>query len=168
DKVLNHKWQNDQTVEGAENILWLDLMNGFEISSLKVAPYESLSHAGHTYFGSFGIWHSFYGKKNQSTFALDRFSLEYGDVHSGFYSQQRDGIFRTRTSLSAALLLTTDGVILLENPWASKPIHENTRQSIRSIYKFRPEYSYFGGVKSIAEHEIDGVLSRIEWLYGKS
>lgn len=168
DKVLNHKWSNDQTVAEAENILWLDLMNGLGISSLKVAPYESVNHAGHTYIGSFGVWHSFYGKKDQSTFAPDRFVLKYGDDHSRFYSQHRDGIFRSRASLSAALVLTTDGVILFENPWASKSINERTRKSIRAIYKFRPEYSYFGYVKPIDEHEIDGVLSRIEWLYGKS
>jgi len=168
DKVLNHKWQNDQTVEGAENILWLDLMNGFEVSSLKVAPYESLNHAGHTYFSSFGIWHSFYGKKDKCTFSPDRFVLKYGDGSSRFYSQHKDGIFRSRASLSAALVLTTDGVVLLENPWASNPVHENTKQSIRKIYQFRPEYSYFGCGKSIHEHEIDGVLSKIEWLCGKS
>ena len=168
DKVLNHKWSNDQTVQGAENILWLDLMNGFEVSSLKVAPYESLNHAGHTYIGSFGIWHSFYGEKDKSLFAPDRFVLKYGDAHSGFYCQHKDGIFRSRVSLSAALVLTTDGVVLLENPWASNPINESTKQSIRAIYKFRPEYSYFGGVKLIEENEIESVLSRIEWLYGKS
>lgn len=168
DKVLNHKWSNDQTKPGAVNILWLDLMNGFEVSSLKVAPYESLNHAGHTYVGSFGIWHSFYGKKDQSRFAPDRFVLKYGDVSSGFYSQHKDGIFRSRVSLSAALVLTTDGVILLENPWASIPLDEITKRSISSIYKFRPERSYFGCFKLIDEHEVDSVLSKIEWLYGKS
>jgi len=168
DKVLNHKWSNDQTVKGAENILWVDLMNGFQVSSLKTAPYESLNHAGHTYIGSFGIWHSFYGKKDVSTFAPERFTLKYPSAATNLYSQYKDGIFRSRRSLSAALLLTTDGVILFENPWASNPIDESIKRSIRRIYRFRPEFSYFGNSSSIDEFEIDNVLSKIEWLYSKS
>lgn len=167
DKVLNHKWLNDQTVDGAENILWVDLMNGFQVSSLKVTPYESSNRSDQTYTGSFGIWHAFYGKKDVSTFAPERLTMKYINETSGFYKQKKEGIFRSRKSLSAALLLTTDGIVLLENPWALVPIEQSTKQSIRKIYRFRPEFSCFGSYKNIDENEIDSILSKIEWLYEK-
>lgn len=168
DRVLNHKWKNDQTKPDAVNILWLDLINGLEFSSAQVAPYQSLNHAEQTYIFSTGIWHAFYGEKSKSRFVSDRFVLKFGASHSKFYYQTRDGIFRSRNSLSAALLLTRDGIILFENPWASNPLDENTRKSIASIYKFRPDYSYFSGGKPLDANDIDGVLSQIEWLFEKN
>ncbi|MGP8322183.1 MAG: hypothetical protein ACT6FE_07700 [Methanosarcinaceae archaeon] len=166
-RVLNHKWSNDQTIDNAENILWLDLINGFEVGSSKTSPFESVNHSEHTYVGSFGIWHAFYGQEEKSLFSPDRTVLKFIEVQRGFYKQHgKNGIFRDRKSLSAALLLTTDGIVLFENPWALVPLSLKTKVNIRKLFRFRPEYSYFGvGCESLSENCIEEVLLKIEWLY---
>lgn len=165
DRVLNAKRAKDQTKEGAVNILWIDLLNGFEVSCLKTLPYESANKGDNTFVGSFGIWHAFYGKKDESIFAPDRTSLKFLEGRTDFYTQVEDGLFRNRKSLSAAILLVSDGIVLFENPWSNMPISIKTKRNITRGFRFRPEYSYFGVDNKLDDVEIEKILSKIKWIY---
>ena len=168
DRVLNAKRSNNQTKEGAENILWIDLLNGFEVSCLKTLPYESINKGDNTFVGSFGIWHAFYGKKDESIFSPDRTSLKFLAVKTDFYNQKEDGLFRARKTLSAAILLASDGIVLFENPWANIPLSIKTKRNIARVFRFRPEYSYFGVNNKLEDFEIEKILLKIEWIYDKT
>lgn len=165
DKVLNDKREKDQTIADEVNILWVDLMNGLELSAKSISPYEVYDCKGEFFVGNVGVWHAFYGKEGSSKLAKERFSLRFSGSLGMVYYQQKEGLFRERKSLSAALLLTKNGVALFENPWALKPIEDGTKKKIRDLYKFRPDISFFGVGKNIGEERIESVLQEIEWLY---
>jgi len=169
DRVLSHKRSNDQTKVDSYNLLWLDLTHGFNASCDNTLPLVTIHHVGTIYTGSFGIWHAFYGKKHKSTFVPDRTELRYLNSNSGYYQQMEDGLFRERQHLNGALLLTKDGLIFFENPWAKMALPEEVKKKITQLYRFRANYSWFQASEKIMPSElVERELNKIEWLYQKS
>lgn len=164
DRVLDSKRKKDQTVSHAENILWLDLLNGFDIKSSDLRPYITANKCELTFFGSFGVWHALYGLNGKSVLCKDRTVLRYLQPEIDCYLQQKSGLFRERKSLSGALLLVSDGLVLFENPWATVPLSIETKRRVRNLFRFRPEFSYFSCAGPMSSIEIDSVLTKIEWL----
>lgn len=165
DKILNKKRTIDQSIIGAENILWIDLLNGFELSMKDTVPYTSINFAEHTFVGSLGVWHSFYGQKDVSLFAHERTDLKFSDSFC-FYKQKRNGLFRERPALSAAILFAVDGIAIFENPWATVHLSMQNKISIKKIFRFRPEYSYieFSNQKLLIS-QVEEILLKIQKLY---
>lgn len=164
DRVLNIKRKTDQTVSGKANILWLDLMNGFNLESKKTMPIESINKADLTYFGCFGIWHSFYGEKDLCHFPSERSTLMF-PCCTKYYSQIEQGIFRIRPNLSAALILTIDGLVLFQNPWCSTPLSRHQLGAITSVFRFRPEFSFFDKPEDdYLKNQVASIINKINWM----
>ncbi|QUX97457.1 hypothetical protein C0J08_19545 [Marinomonas sp. CT5] len=166
DRIINHKRENDQSKPESTNLLWLDLTHGFNVGCDDTQPLKTILHAGTAYTGNFGIWHAFYGKLNVSTFSPERTILKYSDFNSGFYKQQKEGLFRLRSQLHGAILLTKDGIIFFENPWTSTPLEESIKKKISQLHRFRANFSWFQhGSQQLCHSTIDNELAKINWLY---
>lgn len=163
DRAVSGKRDKDQFSEGAENLLWLDFLHGFDISSSDTKPYTTKHKGENTFVGSFGVWHSLYGEPG-SLFAAERTDLRYLR-ESNIYKQQRQGLFRERPVISAAVLLVADGILLFENPWSSTPLSEPTKQSLKGLLRFKPDMSFLSVEPHSLEDRIKAILSEIEWLY---
>lgn len=165
-RVLNGKRNKDQTNKNSENILWLDLCHGFDCTTLETLPFRTLNHGEQTYIGSFGLWHAFYGERSVSNFASDRTNLKYVEHTGSFYKQDLQGLFHERDTLSAALINTKDGLVLYENPWTITALSEDTKLRIKKLFRFRPEFSWFGiGADRLSPHAIEAETKKIDWLY---
>ncbi|MCP4677782.1 MAG: hypothetical protein GY854_20140 [Deltaproteobacteria bacterium] len=166
DKVVNQKRDNEQTVEGARNLLWIDLLQSYRIPATKLRPTVSEKVDGNIYIKSFGIWNAFYGKEDDSILPREPMVLRYL-TGASVYFQRRNGIFRNNRNWSGALLLTKDGLVFFENPWAKTKVGENTMRRITKLFMFRPEFSFFdfpGNMVGL-ENQIESELERMKWLY---
>lgn len=163
DRAVSGKRDKDQFSPGAENLLWLDFLHGFDISSSDTKPYTTKPKGENTFIGSFGVWHSLYGEQGCS-FVAERTDLRYLR-DSNIYKQQRQGLFRERPVISAAVLLVADGILLFENPWASTPLSEPTKQSLKGLLRFKPDMSFLSIQPHSLEERIKAILAEIEWLY---
>jgi len=166
-RVLNGKRKKDQTQKNKENILWLDLCHGFDCTTLETRPFSTLNHGEQTYISSFGLWHAFYGEISVSNFTLDRTNLKDIEYIRRFYKQDLQGLFHERDTLSAALINTKDGLVLYENPWTTTALSEDTKLRIKKLFRFRPEFSWFGiGSNRLSPDVIEAETKKIDWLYG--
>ncbi|XVO79113.1 hypothetical protein ACQ9ZH_16930 [Pseudomonas chlororaphis] len=163
DRAVSGKRDKNQFSQGNENILWLDFLQGFSVRSSDTKPYATVHKGENTYVQSFGIWHSLYGREGCS-FAAERTDLRFLDTGQ-LYKQRRIGLFRERPEASAAVLLVADGILLFENPWASMPLSEATRQSLKRLLWFKPDMSYLAVPGVALADRIAGILAEIEWLY---
>ncbi|MFA0919847.1 hypothetical protein ALP73_00499 [Pseudomonas coronafaciens pv. garcae] len=163
DRAVSGKREKNQFSQGNENILWLDFLQGFRVSSSDTKPYATVHKGENTYIESFGIWHSLYGRVGCS-FAVERTDLRYPSTGQ-IYKQRREGLFRERPEASAAVLLVADGILLFENPWASMPLSEATRRSLTQLLWFKPDMSYLSLPSAALPGRIAGLLAEIEWLY---
>lgn len=164
DRVLSGKRDNDQFVEGKQNILWLDLKHGIPHRVQDILPLVSVNKAEQTHVGSVGVWHAFYGDKGVSSFFKERSWLRFNPCGS-YLMRDKQGLFRERRSISAAVVSCVDGNILLENPWAARALAESTRSDMLRIFRFRPEYSWlaYDGMEEL-RIRIYSALSYNEWL----
>ena len=154
----------DQTKVGKENILWLDLVNGITLSGRDLLPCRSSIKGDIAFIECIGAWHAFYGKKDDSVFPYTRSVLK-GHSASNIYLQKKcDGLFRDRASLSAAVFLVNDGIVLYENPWALIPLSDDTKYKLSRLPRFRPEFSVYSGGARLKEDVIDDELIRLKWL----
>jgi hypothetical protein len=163
DRAVSGKRDKKQFSLGNENILWLDFLQGFGVRSGDTKPYATVHKGDNTYIESFGIWHSLYGRIGCS-FAAERTDLRYVDADQ-LYTQRREGLFRERSEVSAAILLVADGVLLFENPWASTPLSEATLRSLKRLLWFKPDMSYLAVPGVDLAERITGILAEIEWVY---
>lgn len=169
DRILNQKRVHDQTQLESTNLLWLDLTHGFNVNCRDTQPLITTLYAGTTYTSSFGVWHAFYGKLNESIFPPDRTVLKYSNSRYGFYKQTKEGLFRLRTQLHGAIILTCDGIIFFENPWSPTPLDEDTKKKITRLHRFRSDFSWFQyGVQPLCQSTIEHELAKIDWLYQKN
>lgn len=142
ERIISAKRENDQTRAGKPNILWLNLTNKLNISIQATLPVCSVSKDHENTVGSFGVWHSFYGKRGSSLFAFEGHSLRFHD-NSGTYKQiDHNGLFRDRANLSAVLIQCRDGIVVYQNPWASIPLLKSQLTNLFKVNKFKPEYSW--------------------------
>jgi len=166
DRCLNGKREKDQTRENAVNLLWVDLIHGFDVFCCDTQPIKTALKADACYTGSFGVWHAFYGKKDKSIFSPGRTELNHLSDCFGFYKQQKEGLFRVRRSLHGAILLTVDGIVFYENPWALNPLPEDVKRKITKLIRFRADFSWFQyGGGQLNSSVVENELSKIEWLY---
>lgn len=170
-RLLGSKRAKDQTQAGAKNVLWVDVKHKLKLSVKKTLPIESLNHINHinqTYIGSFGIWHSFYGEVGKSVFPTERYDLKFdGDLNSHSYKQhQHTGLFRDRSTLSAAVVSCLDGNVLFLNPWCFKPLSDDDINRFIKLSQFRPEYSFF--VKKTLKEDIASKEMMISTLLNKN
>lgn len=163
DRAVSGKRDARQFKAGCENLLWLDLLHGFEVGSRDTKPYISVHKGDNTFVGSFGIWHSLYGQQG-SSFVYERTDLRFFEQRN-VYKQQREGLFRSRPEVSGALILLTDGIVLFENPWASTPLSETSRQNLKRLRRFKPDMSWLATPGHHLEDRVDAVLAEIDWLY---
>lgn len=163
DRAVSGKRDKNQFKAGSENLLWLDLLNGFGVNSRDTKPYTSVHKGECTFVGSFGIWHSLYGQQG-SSFVYERTDLRYFEQRN-IYKQQREGLFRFRPEVSGALILVEDGIVLFENPWASTPLSETARKNLKRLMRFKPDMSWFITPGHHLKDRVDAVLAEIDWLY---
>lgn len=165
-RVVGAKRSNDQTQEGSQNILWVDVKQKLKLSAKKTLPLESVNCADQTFIGCFGIWHAFYGEKGVSVFPTDRYSLRHsGDLESDQYTQlDHNGLFRERPSLSAAVISCVDGNVLFLNPWCELPLCDDDILSLTKLYQFRPEYSWFSFDNSSLLHQVEQSIKDLNRL----
>ncbi len=167
-RIVGAKRENDQTIEGKQNILWLDLSYKTEQVVQDCLPCRSINHCDQTYVGCTGIWNAFYGEKGVSRFATDRLSLRWSrGVESETYIQ-RDytGLFRERDTLSAAIISCKDGLVLFQNPWAalSSQLTEENLKKLIKLPMFRPEYSWFSIDALNLAQRVDQYTKDFNWL----
>ena len=163
-RILNDKRGKDQFQLDSKNILWIDIKHKLKLSVRKTLPLESIHHANQTVVGSFGIWHSFYGKVDSSVFPTERYSLKFsGGIESDSYVQHRyTGLFRERPNLSGAVVSCLDGNVIFLNPWCNKPLSDKQVHRLTHISQFRPEYSFF--LKHTLESDIASKEASIAFL----
>lgn len=166
DRAVNGKRDSNQFEAGNENLLWLDLLNGFGITSQDTKPYTSVHKGENTYVGSFGIWHSLYGQPG-SSFVSERTDLRFLEPRN-IYKQQREGLFRKRPEVSGALMLVADGILVFENPWTSTPLSEPSRKILKRLMRFKPDMSWLATPEHSLEDRVDAILAEMDWLYADS
>ncbi len=143
-RVVGAKRENDQTVPGCKNILWLDVKYKLQLMVDDTAPIQSVTRGENAYIGCSGLWHAFYGKIGESIFPKERYSLKYdGCLAQDTYQQKdKDGLFRERPHMSAAIISCVDGNVMFLNPWCETPLSRNDILALLRLYHFRPEYSF--------------------------
>jgi hypothetical protein len=166
-RILNDKRGKNQFNPDVENILWVDIKHKLKLSVRHTLPLESVNHANQTFVGSFGVWHSFYGKVDSSIFPTERYSLKFsGTLDSDSYFQKRyTGLFRERPDLSGAIVSCLDGNVVFLNPWCKKPLSDEHIHRLTHMSQFRPEYSFF--VKQTLESDIASKEASIAFLLEK-
>lgn len=169
DRGLNGKREKDQTMAQAVNLLWVDLIHGFNVPCCDTKPLKTVLHADVVYTGSNGHWHGFYGKKDASIFSPERTELRCSDQDAGFYHQQKEGLFRSRQNLHGAILFAVDGIVFYENPWCFSPLDEDIKRKITRLSRFRADFSWVQfGSNQLGSDLIENELAKIAWLYNRS
>ena len=163
DRLLNAKRDSTQFLQGNENVLWLDLKHGLRQTVGHCTAVISTISRDPSSVGMIGIWHGFYGRRG-AALLKERTTLEYGLRPQSIYGQQREGFFRERPEVSAAVLSTIDGVVLFENPWADRPLGGPNRRALFRLMEFRPEFSFWDHAENTLRAEIESQLNRIESL----
>lgn len=162
-RVVGAKRKNDQTVPDCKNILWLDVKHKLQLMVCDTVPIQSVTHGESAYIGCFGLWHAFYGKVGESIFPKERYCLKYDGLLDDTYQQKdKDGLFRERPHMSAAVISCIDGNVLFLNPWCQNPLDQSEILALLRIYHFRPEFSFF--CKETLLHEIPAQEERIRLL----
>ncbi len=135
-RIVSDKRSKDQSIEGKQNILWLDISYKTAQTAQDCLPYRSVNHCDQTYVECTGIWHAFYGEKGVSRFSKERFSLQISRGTDSETYIQRDytGLFRERDTLSAAIVSCKDGLVLFQNPWAA-PNSQLTEETLKKLVK---------------------------------
>lgn len=143
-RIVGAKRDNDQTVSGCKNILWLDVKHKLQLMAGDTAPIQPVTHGENAYIGCFGLWHAFYGKVGESIFPKERYSLKYdGCLAQDTYQQKdKEGLFRERLHMSAVVISCVDGNVLFLNPWCETPLDRSDILALLRLYHFRPEYSF--------------------------
>lgn len=162
DRAVNGKREKNQFELGSENLLWVDFLNGFGISSQDTRPYISVHVGENTFVGSFGVWHSMYGKRG-SLLLSERTDLRFLREQN-FYEQRQEGYFRLRPEVSGALMLVSDGIVLFENPWAHTPLSTLSKQRLKRLVRFKPDMSWLAVPEHNLEDRVNSALGEIVWL----
>ena len=164
DRVLNSKRKAHQFSKGSTTLLWLDLKHGMQMSVADCTPFRSLLAKNGCFLGTHGVWHAFYGDEGGPLVA-ERSVLEFGGAIQT-YEQRRQGWFRETASAAGAVLATTDGVLLFENPWAAAPLDADQRAQIMRLSELRPEgcWLQLGALESCVEQMLSAIayLARVE------
>lgn len=163
-RVVGAKRDNDQTVPGCKNILWLDVKHKLQLMAGDTAPIQSITRGENSYIGCFGLWHAFYGKVGNSIFPKERYCLKYDGCldHDTYQQKDKEGLFRERPHMSAAIISCIDGNVLFLNPWCQSPLDKSEILALLRIYHFRPEFSFF--CKETLLQEIPAQEDRIRLL----
>lgn len=162
-RVVGAKRENDQTVPDCKNILWLDVKYKLQLMACSTAPIQSVTHGENAYIGCFGLWHAFYGKAEESIFPKERYCLKYDGCRDDTYQQKdKEGLFRERPHMSAAVISCLDGNVLFLNPWCQSPLDQSDILALLRMYHFRPEFSFF--CKGTLSQEILAQEERIRLL----
>lgn len=162
-RVVGAKRKNDQTVSDCKNILWLDVKHKLQLMACNTAPIQSVNHGENTYIGCFGLWHAFYGKVGDSIFPKERYCIKYHDCRDETYQQKdKEGLFRERPHMSAAVISCLDGNVLFLNPWCQSSLDQSDILALIRMYHFRPEFSFF--CKGTLSQEILAQEERIRLL----
>jgi hypothetical protein len=166
-RILNDKRGKDQFQLDSRNVLWVDIKHKLRLAVKHTLPLESINYANQTFVGSFGVWHSFYGKVDSSIFPTGRYSVKFsGGLESDSYIQHRyTGLFRERPNLSAAVVSCLDGNVIFLNPWCNNPLSDDQVHRLTHMSQFRPEYSFF--VKQTLESDIASTEASIAFLLEK-
>ena len=159
-RLISDKRAKDQSLDGKANILWLNLSNKLDLCVLSTFPVRSASKDGENTIGSIGLWHGFYGKKGDSVFGFEGHTLRLNNYSSTYEQRDYNGLFRERTSLSAAIIQCSDGVVIFQNPWAAKQLVVSQFAKLFKINQFRPEYSWVSlsaplNLESRVEEQLD-------------
>jgi len=164
-RAVSGKREKDQTRHNKKNILWVNLANKLGLKVKDCLAISSVNHSDQTYIGCFGIWHSFYGQKGQSTFPKERFNIRFDGLDSDWYKQRdHDGLFRERKALSAAIISCADGIVLFQNPFSEVALEKDDLTSLFKLYQFRPEYSWFDLSADDLKKRVDMCGKNIELL----
>ena len=163
DRLLSRKKREaTQFVVGEQNILWLDLKYGLEFLAIDCMPIRSCVSKGTCFVGTNGVWHAFYGRRGDPLFA-ERTVLEY-PVPRATYPQQREGWFREVPQASCAIVSVLDGVVRLDNPWASTPVAPAISEVLMGHSELRPEFSWFDEQTATLMSRVESERRRIEWV----
>lgn len=166
DRVLDGKRNSRQFLEGRKCLIWLDAKHGLQLGANGCIPLSSETAVDPSIIGMVGVWHAFYGKVGEPLF-VERTTLEY-PVPLRTYPQQRDGFFRSRSEVSAAIISVFGGVLLFENPWAQIPLDDDDTNRLLGLAEVRPELSFWNHGPGRLEAQINAQLDRIRWLVDSS
>jgi hypothetical protein len=135
------------------------------LATQHVLPFETVYSGGVQWIGTFGVWHAFYGSKDRSTMLHDRVSSQYF-CGSAVHEQMRDGLFRESTAWSAGVVALTDGIVLLENPWALYPLTAQTLRAMFRLDRMRLEFSWYRMPDMDAlKLAVESTVERLEWTF---
>lgn len=150
----------EQIPKGAPGILWMDLCDGpWAMSVADCAP-ASRFWLGLALASTFGIWHSFYGRR-EITMMFERAPVGFamGD-HASVTRQLFDGRFRIEDGRrwSAAVLLCSDGLVLYEHPMPEVPLPFDVVRELVALQLFDVHRSFH----RFAEDDFDGLQRRLD------
>lgn len=164
-RIVSAKRANDQTVDDAYNILWLNLSNKLRLNITNVLPVKSVSIGNDNFLGANGIWHSFYGVKEKSVFAFEHHSLRFPCDSNHYLQKKHEGLFRERLTLSAAIVECTDGIVIYQNPWSDQKLDKQIVISLSRLYGFKPELSWLDVLNSSClSNLVDAELEKHDFL----
>jgi hypothetical protein len=167
-RLLGNKWDKDQAIAGEPNVLYVDVQDWVECA-LATSTCSYMCKDIHC-VGTFGAWHAFYGQRGRRTMVGDRAATSFLPFFDVAYEQDVQGFFRDRHQWSAAILVTKDGAVLFENPWANMPLAEDDLRRLLRIDRCKTEHSWFRGPHGLERlrDRVEDELDRLEWLFARS
>lgn len=164
-RILGNKSKGNQAIEGSCNILLVDLISTEWgcMSKGSTLPYTSGKFIDFYNTTNFGIWQSLYGKKNMKLFD-DRVYLKYAD-ESNFKLQKTDGYFRQNNKWFGIIISFEDGVVFLQNPWATNYIKEDLIRKIIRLNNFDLLCSWIDTDHKNLKYKIENKINDIENIY---
>lgn len=162
DRIVSAKRASKQTL-GAPGVLYVDLRHEWNVESELLQPFVTVASKGEYWIGTFGAWHAFYGVPNRNTLLKERATLRFldeGDVHA----QLREGLFRHASHWAAAVLASSDGVVIFQNPWSSDPLTVDALRCLLRLYGLRLEYSWYQANNDLALR-VEETLNRMEFSF---
>jgi hypothetical protein len=170
DRLLNAKRKSKQARSGEVNLLVLDVRHEWALSAHDLAPFRTVYSKEMLWVGTFGAWHTFYGAADgRRTMLGDRVAVEFLSL-GGRYEQKLNGFFREQSRWSAALMLVSDGTVLLENPWAERPVDDAVLRELLRTHRCRLDYCWHRGGGTVADlaSAVERELRKLEWLFSVS
>lgn len=162
DRALSSKRKAKQFPDREPNVLWLDLKHGLGLSAVSCLPLRSIVAKGTCFVGMNGVWQAFYGRTGDPILS-ERTSLEY-QLQPETYGQQRNGWFRDTLKVSCAIISVFDGLVRLDNPWASMPLDPAASALLMTLSEVRPEFSWFDEEVRTLEMRVEAERRRIAWV----
>lgn len=162
-RIASIKQDEHQIDPGKPFVLWLDLQDPtvwrLPISEEQLAPLYTESTDGKV--GTGALWFALYGRQNDPMIESSGFSYEVRSMlHDGrFFQTMKSHCGPTR--ISAVVYSLPEATVLMENPYAQKPLPPRLRASLLKTPFFRLDRSFCDWDKGVVSARVEAEMNAV-------